>query len=210
MAMKLVVLGATGGTGMEIIREAVERDHLVTALVRSPDRLKAFRDRITVVQGDLLNSGDLARVIEGHDAVLSAFGPRVPISKADTNLLERFAQALTQAMRSAGVRRAVIESVALLFKNSMMPPAYFLGRLFFPDLVSDTSAMERIFRETDLEWTMVRPPQLTDATYSGKYRVLEGRLPRFGFKISRAHVADYMIRAVENRFAIRKVVGISN
>ena len=210
MAMKLVVLGATGGTGMEIVRQAVERGHLVTALVRSPNRLKVFRNRITVVQGDLLNSGDLAQVIAGHDAVLSAFGPRVPISKADTNLLERFAQALTQAMRSAGVRRAVIESVAFLFKNSIMPPAYFLGRLFFPDVVSDTSAMERIFRETELEWTMLRPPQLTDAAYTGKYRVLEGRLPRFGFKIPRANVADYMIRAVENRFAIRKVVGISN
>jgi len=208
--MKLVVLGATGGTGVEIVRQAVERGHLVTALVRSPDRLRVFRDRITVVPGDLLNSGDLARVIEGHDAVLSAFGPRVPISKGDANLLERFAQALTQAMRIAGVRRAVIESVAFLFKNSIMPPAYFLGRLFFPGVVSDTSAMERIFRETDLEWTMVRPTQLTDAPYTGKYRVQEGRLPRFGFKISRADVADCMIRAVDNRFAIRKVVGISN
>jgi putative NADH-flavin reductase len=208
--MKLVVLGATGGTGVEIVRQAVERGHIVTALVRSPDRLKAFLDRITVVQGDLLNGGDLAQVIEGHDAVLSSFGPRVPISKADANLLQRFAQALTQAMRSAGVRRAVIESVAFLFKNSIMPPAYFLGRLFFPGVVSDTSAMERTFRETDLEWTMLRPPQLTDAPYTGKYRVLEGRLPRFGFKVSRADVADCMIRAVESRFAIRKVVGISN
>ena len=210
MTMKLVVLGATGATGVEIVRQAAERGHFVTALVRSPDRLKAFRDRITAVQGDLLNSGDLAQAIEGHDAVVSAFGPRVPISKADANLLQRFAQALTHAMRGAAVRRAVIESVAFLFKNSIIPPAYFLGRLFFPGVVSDTSAMERIFRETELDWTMVRPPQLTDAPYIGKYRVQEGRLPRFGFKISRADVADYMIRAVENRFAIRKVVGISN
>ena len=208
--MKLVVLGATGGTGMEIIRQALERGHLLTVLVRSPDRLKAFRDRITVVQGNLLNSADLAQVIEGQDAVLSAFGPRVPISKADANLLQRFAQALTPAMHRAGVGRAVIESVAFLFKNSIMPPAYFLGRLFFPGVVSDTSAMERIFGETELDWTMVRPPQLTDAPYTGKYRVQEGRLPRFGFKISRADVADYMIRSVENRFAIRQVVGISN
>jgi len=208
--MKLVVLGATGGTGMEIIRQALERGHLLTVLVRSPDRLKAFRDRITVVQGNLLNSADLAQVIEGQDAVLSAFGPRVPISKADANLLQRFAQALTPAMHRAGVGRAVIESVAFLFKNSIMPPAYFLGRLFFPGVVSDTSAMELIFRETELDWTMVRPPQLTDAPYTGKYRVQEGRLPRFGFKISRADVADYMIRSVENRFAIRQVVGISN
>ena len=70
-SMKLVVLGATGGTGLEIVRQAIERGHSVTALVRSPDRLKAFRSRITVEQGDLLNSAELEKVIRGHDAVLS-------------------------------------------------------------------------------------------------------------------------------------------
>src|SRR5438105_1321861 len=186
--MQLVVLGATGGTGLEIIRQALERGHSVTALVRSPDRLKPFLKHIMIERGDLLNSSDLENAICGHDAVLSAFGPRVPIAKPDANLLQRFAVALTAAMRRAQVKRAVIESVAFLFKNSIMPPAYFLGRLFFPGVVSDTFAMERIFRETELEWTMLRPPQLTDAAYTGKYRVLEGRLPRFGFKIPRANV----------------------
>jgi putative NADH-flavin reductase len=206
--MKLVVLGATGGTGLEIVRQARERGHSVTALVRSPDRLQSFRDRISIKQGDLLNSPDLEHVIQGHDAVLSAFGPRVPISKADANLLQRFALALTSAMRRAEVTRVVVESVAFLFKNSIMPPAYFLGRLLFPGIVADTSAMERIFGESDLDWTMVRPPQLTDKPYTGKYRVGEGHLPLFGFKISRADVADFMIKAVENRSSICKIVGI--
>src|SRR6266550_2798234 len=106
----------------------MERGHSVTALVRSPDRLKPFRDRITVKQGDLLNSAELEQVIQGHDAVLSGFGPHVPISKADASLLQRFALALTTAMRRAGVRRVVVESVAFLFTNSIMPPAYFLAR----------------------------------------------------------------------------------
>ena len=60
--MKLVLLGATGGTGLEIVRQALEKGHSVTALVRSPDRLKQFSDRIIVKQGDLLNSTDLQRV----------------------------------------------------------------------------------------------------------------------------------------------------
>src|SRR5882762_5785574 len=96
--MKLVVLGATGGTGLEIVRQALEHGHSVTAFVRSPERLKQFGDRITVKQGDLLNSADLEKVLLGHDAVLSGFGPRVPISKADANLLRNFAAALTTAM----------------------------------------------------------------------------------------------------------------
>jgi putative NADH-flavin reductase len=209
-SMKLVVLGATGGTGLELVRQAIERGHSVTALVRAPDRLGALRDRITVKQGDLLNPAELEQVIKGHDAVLSGFGPRVPVSKADAHLLEQFAVALTSAMARAGVRRVVVESVAFLFKDSIVPPAYLLGRLLFPLTVADASAMERVFRESDLDWTIVRPPELTDKPYTGKYRVREGHLPGFGFKIARADVADFMIQVVENRSSIRKVVGVCN
>src|SRR6266404_6817882 len=111
---------------------------------------------------------------------------------------------------TAGVKRVVVESVAFLFKDSILPPAYLLGRLFFPSIVADASAMERIFKESELDWTMVRPPELTDKPFTGKYRVREGHLPRFGFKISRADVADYMLKATESHSSIRKVVGVCN
>ena len=209
-SMKLVVLGATGGTGLEIVRRALECGHSVTAFVRSPDRLRPFQDRITVTRGDLLNSAELEQVLKGHDAVLSGFGPRVPISKADAHLLEQFAVALTSAMQWAGVRRVVIESVAFLFKDSVLPPAYLLGRLFFPGTIADASRMEQVFANSDLDWTLVRPPQLTDKPYTGKYRVREGHLPPFGLKISRADAADCMIRVLGDRSSIRKVIGVSN
>jgi putative NADH-flavin reductase len=208
--MKLVVLGATGGTGLEIVRQAIEHGHSVTAFVRSPERLKPFRDRINVEQGDVLNRGELERVIKGHDAVVSGFGPRTPVSKADANLLQRFAVVLTGAMLRAGVSRVVVESVAFLFRDSIVPPAYLLGRLFFPGTVADASAMERVFGESELDWTMVRPPGLTDKSYTGKYRVREGHLPRFGFTISRADVADFMLKAAENHVSSRKIVGLCN
>lgn len=208
--MKLVVLGATGATGMEIVRWAVERGHSVTAFVRSPERLKPFADRIAVTRGDLLNAGELADVIQGHDAVVSGFGPRVPVSKEDAHLLEQFATALVTAMPRAGVSRVVIESVAFLFKDSIVPPAYVLGRLLFPGIVADASAMELIFSKSGLDWTLVRPPQLTDKPYTGNYRVREGHLPPFGIKISRADVADFMLKAVENHAASRKIVGVCN
>src|SRR6266568_7662168 len=88
-SMKLLVLGATGGTGLEIVRQAIEHGHSVTAFVRSPERLNPFQDRINVKQGDLLNAAELEQAIQGHDAVLSGFGPRLPISKADSNLLQQ-------------------------------------------------------------------------------------------------------------------------
>jgi hypothetical protein len=113
-------------------------------------------------------------------------------------------------MFRSGVRRVVVESVAFLFKNSIVPPAYLLGRLLFPRTVADASAMERVFAGSPLDWTMVRPPELTDKSYTGTYRVSEGRLPHFGFKISRADVAGFMIKAVEDHLSSRKIVGICN
>ena len=206
--MNLVVMGATGSTGLEIVRQAIEYGHSVTAFVRSPERLKPFRDRISVKQGNLLDAAELDPVIKGHDAVLSAFGPRVPIAKSDANLLRQFAVALTTAMPRAGVRRVVLESVAFLFKDAIIPPAYLLGRLFFPGVVADASGMEKVLEKSGLDWTIARPPKLTPKPYTGKYRVREGHLPAFGFSISYADVADFMIKTVQNRSLIGKVVGV--
>jgi putative NADH-flavin reductase len=163
-----------------------------------------------VKQGDLLNSADLQQVIESHDAVLSAFGPRVPISKTDAHLLQQFAIALTTAMLQANVRRVVVESVAFLFKNSIIPPAYLLGRLLFGDVVADASAMEDVFERSELDWTMVRPPELTNKPSTRKYRVQEGHLPIFGFSISRADVADFMLKTVADQAKFGKIFGISH
>ena len=130
--MKLVVLGATGGTGLEIVLQGIEHGHEVTAFVRNPERLKTFGERVAVVRGDLLDAAELARAIEGHDAVLSAFGPRYPVAKSDADLLRRFALALTAAMRQAGVTRVAVESVAFLFKDAIIPPRLSSRPVVFP------------------------------------------------------------------------------
>ena len=91
-----------------------------------------------------------------------------------------------------------------------MPPANLVGRLFFPRMVMDAAEMENILQKSGLDWTIVRPPRLTNRPLTGKYRVQEGHLPGFGFTISRADVADFMIKTAENRAFIGKVVGTSN
>lgn len=208
--MKLLVLGATGGIGQEIVRQAAERNHQVTAFVRAPERLKSIAARFGVIQGDPLNSAELERVMEDQDAILSGFGPRVPIAKTDATLLHRFGVALSDAMRKVGIRRAVIVSTAFLFKDSIIPPTNLVGRLFFPNMVADASEMESFFQKSGLDWTLVRPPRLTNGSRRGRFRVREGHLPGFGFMISRADVAAFMIKTAENRSFIQKVVGISN
>jgi len=208
--MNLLVLGATGGIGIEIVRQSITRGHAVTAFVRSPERLRPFEGRISIATGDTLSASELARVMKGQDAVLSVFGPRVPIAPTDAHLLRDFATSLTDAMNKAEVRRAIVVSTAFLFKDALMPPAYLFGRLFFPGVVEDATGMEAILSASGLDIAMVRPPQLTDKPRTGKIRVREGHLPTFGFSIPRADVADFMIRIAENCEFTKSVVGISS
>jgi putative NADH-flavin reductase len=163
-----------------------------------------------VARGNLLDPTELAEVLPRQEAILSAFGPRLPISKADADLLQRFAVALTRGMQKAGVRRVVIESTAFLFKDAVFPPAHLFGRLFFPGVVRDATEMENIISKSGLDWTLVRPPQLTNKPLTGKYRTKIGHLPPFGFNISRADVADFMVKAGENHASIQKIIGLAN
>jgi putative NADH-flavin reductase len=206
--MRLVVLGATGGIGREIVRQAVERHHSVTAFVRVAESLRPFAGQISVMQGNLLDSHELGRAIAGHDAVLSAFGPRVPIAKTDAHLLRDFSVALTDAMTRTGVRRGLVVSTAFLFKDAIFPPAHLVGRLFFPGVVADATDMEDVLRASKLDLTIVRPPQLNDRPHSGKFRARKDHLPFAGVSIPRADVADFMTQAVEAGTFRSAIVGV--
>jgi putative NADH-flavin reductase len=208
--MKILILGATGGTGIEIVRQALELGHDVTTLVRSPERLGDLREKVGVEKGSPLDLDALANALYGKDAVLSAFGPRIPIDKGDEHLLRSFAHTLVHAMKIAGVRRVIVESAAFLFKDAVIPPAYVVGRLLFPKVVHDQADMERIVRGSDLDWTIMRPPRLTDSAMTGRVRIRYGHLPRFGFSIPRADVAFSFLKLLETPKSVRQIVGVSS
>ena len=207
-AMRLFVLGATGGIGLELVKQATERGHSVTAFVRKPDRLRLIADRVRLVEGDLLDARQMANALSGQDVILSAFGPRLPIAKSDAHLLSDFASALTEAMRLSQVRRAIVVSTAFLFKDALLPPAHLFGRIFFPGVVRDATGMEQILQRSGLDIVIVRPPQLTDKNHSGKFRVREGHLPAFGFSIPRADVADFMVQKAGNGKLAPAIFGV--
>jgi putative NADH-flavin reductase len=202
--MRVLVLGATGGIGKFLLEFATARGHEVTAFVRSPQKTALKSERLRVVPGDLLHAEQLAQVLLGQDVVLSAFGPAT-LRRVTTR--GEFGAALATAMERSGVRRAVVVSSGLLFEEQNAIGKLLRGTLF-RNLLPDMTAMEATLQKDGLEWTIVRPPRLTNGPLTKSYSVADGRLPK-GMTVSRACVADFMIKEAERPAHVRQIVGLS-
>jgi putative NADH-flavin reductase len=202
--MRVLVLGATGGIGKFLLEFATARGHEVTAFVRSPQKIALKSERLRVVPGDLLHAEQLAQVLLGQDVVLSAFGPAT-LRRVTTR--GEFGAALATAMERSGVRRAVVVSSGLLFEEQNTIGKLLRGTLF-RNLLPDMTAMEATLEKDGLEWTIVRPPRLTNGPLTKSYSVADGRLPK-GMTVSRACVADFMIKEAERPAHVRQIVGLS-
>jgi putative NADH-flavin reductase len=203
--MRLLILGATGGTGRALLEQARTRGHGVTAFVRSPQKLGGPHDGVTVLRGDPLNVTELRAVLPGHEAVLSALGAPGP---GRTTILRDSGRATVEAMHAAGTRRLLVVSVAALFDNAGFVPALF-RRTILRNIVADAAEMERAIMDSDLDWTIARPPRLTNGPLTKRYRVADGRLPRGKIWVSRADVADFLLNELEDRRHIHEIVGVT-
>ncbi|MDB6122063.1 MAG: Flavin reductase [Pedosphaera sp.] len=204
--MRLFILGATGRTGQALIGQARKRGHHVTAFVRSPQKLGGLGEGVTIRQGDPRSIAELSAALPNHDAVLSALGPP---GLGRTTILRDCASSTVGAMRAANVRQLLVISAAVLFRDAGILPA-LMRHTLLRNVAEDSAEMERVVIASGLDWTVVRPPRLTNGRLTGKYRVREDHLPNFGFTISRADVADFMIKTAENRASIGKIIGVSN
>src|SRR5262249_46846258 len=155
--------------------------------------------RVTVHHGDPRSASELATVLPGHDAVLSALGPPGP---GPTTILRLAARSVVEAMQAANVRRLLVVSAAVLFADlGMLGP--LLRRLLRQTLVKNvarhSAERERSGMASGLEWTTARPPRLTNGGLSGRYRIEEERLPggSAAATISRADVAHFLLDEVE-------------
>jgi putative NADH-flavin reductase len=207
--MRLFILGATGGTGRALVNQALQRGYRVTAFVRSPNKIASPRERLTVVAGNPMNGDALAAALVGHDAVLSALGPHGP---GPTTLVGDCARCAVSAMHLAGVRRLLVVGVAVLFEDSGIF-ASILRRTLLRNIAKDSADMERIVMASNLDWTIVRPPRLTNGPLTGRYSVSDDHLPRRAGGgaawISRADVAHFMLDEVTQRAHVRRIVGIA-
>jgi putative NADH-flavin reductase len=204
--MKLFILGATGGIGRHLLQLALERGHQVTAFVRSPQKIGLTHERLQVVQGDVFNADQMAQAMAGHDAVLSAFGPT---TLRTTTQRRDFGRTLAAALRKSGVKRTQLVSSALLFRE-LGGFSRLLRAVLFRKLLPDMAGMEVEISQSDLDWTIVRPPRLTNGPARHSYRIADGVLPAGGFLISRADVAHFMIGEAEKPTHLKQIVGVAN
>jgi putative NADH-flavin reductase len=200
--VKLFVIGATGRTGQEIVQQALARNHHVTAFVRSPENITLQNERLTVLKGNAMDENQLFRAVQNHDAVVSTLGPREVFKPS--SMLHDSAVATTRAMNRAGVKRLVVLSAAAHFPGFLNGIASFIMR----NHMRDSRAMEAIVQATGLDWTIARPPRLTQEDYA-TYRSRENAAPRMGFSVSRKAVAAFMLEAIEQKKHFHQIVGIA-
>jgi putative NADH-flavin reductase len=220
--MKLTIFAATGGIGRQIVEQAVAAGHDVTAVARNPRNLPAGA---RVVTADLATAAPAAleSAIDGADAVLSGLGRR---TAADAGIACRGTRAIAQAMKATGVRRIVVVSAApistvpspgrpnpprrdpgdgLLMRNLFTP----LIKVVLREHYADLALMEDALRDSGLDWTVVRPPRLTDKALTGAYRTAYGRNLRRGVFISRADVAHLMLHVLDQPATVRQAIGLA-
>lgn len=201
---RLFVLGATGGTGRALVDQGLARGHSVTAFVRSPQKLEP-REGLTIQAGDPLSTEELTRALPGHDAVFFSLGPP---GMGPTTVLREGARALVPAMKAAGVRRLLVVSAAVLFEKAGFF-VWLARQTFLRNVSEDATAMEAVFMGSGLDWTISRPPRLSNGPHSREYRLADGYLPAGRRVVSRNDVADFLLDEVEHDAHVHRIVGMT-
>jgi putative NADH-flavin reductase len=217
--MKLTVFGASGGTGSQVISQGLDAGHDIVAVVRDPARLPVSHPNLTVVTADVMRPDDIADTVAGRDAVISALGhsrrradrkaPH-PMFCADT------ARSIVMAMREVGSRRLVVVSASGPYADDGDGPLLryvakpILGRTVFRTVWADHVAMEEVVRASGLDWTVLRPPRLTDKQLTGRYRTREGLNLRGGLTVSRADVAHLALAVAGDPRTFRTAIYLAD
>ncbi|MFI9718232.1 NAD(P)-dependent oxidoreductase [Streptomyces sp. NPDC052396] len=221
--MKLTIFAATGGIGRHLLEQAIAAGHDVTAVVRNPQKLSGEAVRIVAADLAAADPAALESAVDGADAILSGLGPR---SNSEAGVAARGTRAIVAAMQATDVRRIVVVSAAPIgtvpSPGRPTPPKHDPGDGFFMRHLgapltkaalrkhyADLALMEDILHESGLDWTISRPPKLTDKQLTATYRVAYGQNLRGGWSIPRADVAHHMLRVLEQPETIKQIIGIA-
>lgn len=206
--MNLLIFGASGETGRELVKQALAQGHEVTAFVRDSAKLNDIQhSNLKLVEGDVTDATAVERAIQGQDAVLSALGSRS--LKKNPKLVEGVRN-IVQNMEKVGVRRLIYESalgvgdsrkrINFVFRSIIIP-------LVLRNAIADHEEKEAAIKQSQLDWVIVRPAGLTNGPHKGEYR--HGESMQYGARISRADVADFMLKQVTDNTYLHKMPGVS-
>lgn len=210
--MKLTIFGATGGTGKQLIKQALVEGNHVVAYVRNPSKLEIMHKDLTIVGGELADQMMIEQAVNGVDAVISVLGPKngsknKPITQGMLNIIA--------AMNKYGVRRLIVSSTLSVKDPKDLPDFKSKVLVSFVKLTM-RSAYEEILcvaetvRNSDLDWTILRLTTLNNNPKSGKVRVGYLGMDEVGMRISRADLAEFMLKQVKNKKYLQKSPVISN
>jgi uncharacterized protein YbjT (DUF2867 family) len=196
---KILVLGATGGTGRHIVAQALAKGYEVTALVRSPEKARDLNGAM-LVTGDARDETSLRKAPKGHDAVISALGtPASPFR--EVTLLSTSTDALVKAMKAENVSR-LVTITGIGAGDSAGHGGFFFDKVIFPLLLpkvyADKNRQEAIIKVSGLDWVVVRPSVLNDKPGRGNPRVLTDVFNFHGGTISREDVARFVVDQVRD------------
>ena len=211
--MKLTIFGPTGGTGRQLVEQALAAGHKVTAVAREPKSVAIAHSNLLVVQGDVLEPGWLQAGMEGSDAVLSALGTSA--MKQPTSVYSRGTASILAAMTTAGITRLIAVSAiplvskqqkSLLERKLIHPTMY----RFFGGGYQDMRRMEISLEGGSIDWTIFRPPRLTDKPKTGSSRIAIDAPLSSAWSICRPDLAEAMLQAVRDRHLFHHHVAIAH
>ena len=209
---KIIVFGATGGTGRQVVEQALQAGHLVTIVVRNPEGFPIVNPKLEIIKGDVLQSLTFQNALNEKDAVISCLGSK---AGKPTTVYSEGVSNITAAMRKAGVKRIMAISAGAV----IVPPkaSVFIKFLtknilqrIFKDMYVDMLAMEKLLAESGLDWTVVRPPRLTNGKRTGKYRVAINEPLNNPSKISRANLADYIVNHLMDEYTFKAIAEVGD
>lgn len=209
--MRIAVFGASGRTGRCVVEQAIGHGDEVVAAVRTPDAFDLTHERLRVVTADVRDLASVRLAVAGCDAVVSAIG--APLAK-QVDLYSAGIGNIVQAMAEEGVSRLAVVSAIGTFARKDKNIAWAYRVLMMPRLApiyDDFERMEQLIMASSAEWTIVRPPGLTDGPATGHYRVgLDGRALPKGNQVSRADVAALLLKSLTVDTYLRRVVSIAH
>ncbi len=208
-SLRLAIFGATGGTGLALTRQALEKGHAVRVLVRNPNRMTLTHQNMRVVLGNVLDRESVTKTLLGSDAALVCLGQRNLLK--NTRVVSEGTRLIMDVMRSMGLKRLVFESAFGVGES--LEQASFWQRAVFATLLrapyADKNIIEPELVKSGLDWTILRPTALTNGPLTGKVEIAAGLRPKT-FRVSREDVAAAMLEAMEKKKWIGKMPSITS